>query len=207
MLRRRLAEVRLTYFDLAGMGEPIRLSLAMSGMPFTDERLSFEQFGALKPTLKFGQLPCLTANGDQYFQARRGPHGSELKPATGARFVAPMQPPPQRAPPRPPLPLPAAASELAPQHTAERHPRSPSAPDPYPACTPPSPYLLHPAYTPPSPHLLPTLNPPPHLLPTCTPPAPRPQQTNAILPYVAAAFDASGSLYHHHNQHCHCHSH
>jgi glutathione S-transferase len=68
MLRRRLARVRVTYFDIYGLGEPIRLALALADMPFTDERLTREQFAEVKPQLRFGQVPCLTVNGDEYFQ-------------------------------------------------------------------------------------------------------------------------------------------
>ena len=69
IVRRKLGHVRLTYFNIAGLGEPLRLSLALAQMPFIDERLSREQFMQLKPKLRFGQVPCLTVNGDEYFQS------------------------------------------------------------------------------------------------------------------------------------------
>lgn len=69
MLRRRLARVRLTYFDINGLGEPIRLALVLADMSFTDERLTREQFADVKSQLRFGQVPCLTVNGDEYFQS------------------------------------------------------------------------------------------------------------------------------------------
>jgi len=69
MIRRRLARVRLTYFDIPGLGEPIRLTLALAGVPFTDERLTREQFQAAKPTLRFGQVPYLTVNDHEFVQS------------------------------------------------------------------------------------------------------------------------------------------
>eukprot|EP00962_Isochrysis_galbana_P022835 scaffold6852_cov134-Isochrysis_galbana.AAC.1 len=38
-------------------------------MSFTDERLTREQFADVKSQLRFGQVPCLTVNGDEYFQS------------------------------------------------------------------------------------------------------------------------------------------
>lgn len=37
-LRRRTSTVRLTYFNIAGLGEPIRYVLALAGVPFDDYR-------------------------------------------------------------------------------------------------------------------------------------------------------------------------
>jgi len=52
---------KLTYFDLnGGRGESIRLALHYGGIPFTDERLTHEEFGKVKDKLPFGQLPVLT---------------------------------------------------------------------------------------------------------------------------------------------------
>lgn len=39
---------RLTYFNLAGRAEPLRLLLAVSGASWTEERLSFPEWGARK---------------------------------------------------------------------------------------------------------------------------------------------------------------
>jgi glutathione S-transferase len=48
---------KLTYFDGRGRAEIIRLILVTADVPFTDNRITFEEFGKLKPTLPFGQLP------------------------------------------------------------------------------------------------------------------------------------------------------
>lgn len=54
----------LTYFDFSGSrGEECRLALHLAGVPFTDERLTREQFAARKASLPFGALPVLTVEG------------------------------------------------------------------------------------------------------------------------------------------------
>ena len=69
-LRRKTATVRLQYFNIKGLGEPIRLILSLAGVPFEDYRFADrDEFLALKPKLKFGQVPCLTVNGTELFQS------------------------------------------------------------------------------------------------------------------------------------------
>ena len=54
--RRCTCKVKLTYFNIPGLGEPIRLVLALSGVPFEDYRFADrDEFLALKPKLRFGQ--------------------------------------------------------------------------------------------------------------------------------------------------------
>ena len=68
--RRRFSKVALQYFNIKGLGEPIRYVLALSGVPFEDNRFeSREEFIALKPSLRFGQVPCLTIDGVEFFQS------------------------------------------------------------------------------------------------------------------------------------------
>ncbi|KAJ3065705.1 hypothetical protein HDU98_010906 [Podochytrium sp. JEL0797] len=55
--------LKLTYFNFKARAEPIRLALAISKIPFTDDRIQREQWPALKPTLPFHQLPVLTVDG------------------------------------------------------------------------------------------------------------------------------------------------
>ncbi|KAI8893355.1 glutathione S-transferase [Globomyces pollinis-pini] len=59
-----MPNLKLTYFNIKARGEPIRLALAVQGIPFEDERLSGEQFGQLKASggLPFDQLPVLTVD-------------------------------------------------------------------------------------------------------------------------------------------------
>lgn len=51
--------LKLTYFNIAGRAEPIRLALHMGGIEFEDERISPEEFRRRKPELPSGQLPIL----------------------------------------------------------------------------------------------------------------------------------------------------
>eukprot|EP00343_Euplotes_focardii_P007490 CAMPEP_0205818434 /NCGR_PEP_ID=MMETSP0206-20130828/345_1 /ASSEMBLY_ACC=CAM_ASM_000279 /TAXON_ID=36767 /ORGANISM="Euplotes focardii, Strain TN1" /LENGTH=230 /DNA_ID=CAMNT_0053110793 /DNA_START=31 /DNA_END=723 /DNA_ORIENTATION=+ len=55
-----LENCKLTYFDLAGRGESIRLALTAAKIKFTDERVAFKDWPALKPSTPWGQLPVLT---------------------------------------------------------------------------------------------------------------------------------------------------
>ena len=56
-VRRKVCRVKLLYFDIPGLGEPIRYALAVAGVPFEDFRFaSREDFIALKPSLRFGQV-------------------------------------------------------------------------------------------------------------------------------------------------------
>ncbi len=45
---------KLTYFDARGRGELTRLIFAAAGVPFIDDRISFEQWGAMKGSTPFG---------------------------------------------------------------------------------------------------------------------------------------------------------
>jgi len=77
-LRRATSAVKLTYFNIDGLGEPIRLTLACAGVAFEDYRFANrDEFMALKPSLRFGQVPCLTADGAEIVQS-----------AAAMRFVA-----------------------------------------------------------------------------------------------------------------------
>jgi len=68
--RRLTNQVKLTYFDIDGLGEPIRYVLAISQVPFEDFRFAKrEDFIAVKPKLRFGQVPCLEVEGEEYFQS------------------------------------------------------------------------------------------------------------------------------------------
>ena len=63
-------KVTLKYFDIKGLGEPIRYVLSIAGVPFEDSRFaSRDEFLALKPSLRFGQVPCLIVDGKEYFQS------------------------------------------------------------------------------------------------------------------------------------------
>jgi hypothetical protein len=51
----------LTYFDVAGRAEMIRIALHHAGVEFVDNRLSFAEFGAAKAAGKYPLgVPILT---------------------------------------------------------------------------------------------------------------------------------------------------
>eukprot|EP00834_Sanchytrium_tribonematis_P003641 NODE_147_length_15617_cov_0.576750.p13 type:complete len:220 gc:universal NODE_147_length_15617_cov_0.576750:13753-14412(+) len=53
-------KLKLTYFDMRGRAESIRLSLEIANIPFEDHRLKREDWPAFKPNTPFGQVPILT---------------------------------------------------------------------------------------------------------------------------------------------------
>lgn len=59
-----MAKYKLTYFDFPGSrGEECRLAFHLAGVPFDDERINREQWGALKPNTPYGSIPVLTVEG------------------------------------------------------------------------------------------------------------------------------------------------
>lgn len=54
---------KLTYFDVRGRAEVIRLLLKETGTAYTEHRVSLEEWPTLKSTLAFGQLPLYEENG------------------------------------------------------------------------------------------------------------------------------------------------
>ncbi|DBA01377.1 TPA: hypothetical protein N0F65_007274 [Lagenidium giganteum] len=64
-----MPQLKLTYFDHTGRAEPSRLIMAAASIPFEDERLTHEQFAALKPPLPLGQVPVLQVDGKTYSQS------------------------------------------------------------------------------------------------------------------------------------------
>jgi glutathione S-transferase len=61
---------KLTYFDFdGGRGESVRIALHAAGIEFEDERLSFEEFGEMRHTLRFSSLPALEIDGNPVTQS------------------------------------------------------------------------------------------------------------------------------------------
>jgi len=56
--------IKLTYFDIEGAGEPVRLALTLAGIPFEDDRIKFPDWPAIKPTTPYGQVPLLYVGAD-----------------------------------------------------------------------------------------------------------------------------------------------
>lgn len=61
----------LTYLDIAGIAEPIRLALTIGEIPFEDRRVSYAQIAELRAAGKLpsGQVPTLEIDGVLYGQS------------------------------------------------------------------------------------------------------------------------------------------
>lgn len=59
------SSLKLTYFDIEGVAEPIRLALLLANVPFEDVRVTFPEWPALKAKTPYGQLPILQIDGDE----------------------------------------------------------------------------------------------------------------------------------------------
>merc|ERR1711862_266230 len=73
-LRKMAPKIKLTYFNLRGRAEPVRLLLAYGGLEYEDCRLvpGFEDpkpWMALKPKTPYGGLPLLEWNGETIAQS------------------------------------------------------------------------------------------------------------------------------------------
>ena len=64
-----MADIKLTYFAGRGRAEISRLILSYAGVKFTDERVTGEQFGAMKSSLPWGQVPVLAYHGHTLCQS------------------------------------------------------------------------------------------------------------------------------------------
>merc|ERR1711892_26647 len=64
-----MSEIKLTYFNIQARAETARLILAHAGVRYTDQRLTFPEFGSVKPNLPYGQLPILKYNGELLCQS------------------------------------------------------------------------------------------------------------------------------------------
>ncbi|KAH7478975.1 hypothetical protein KRP22_010973 [Phytophthora ramorum] len=61
--------IKLTYFNFTGRAEAARLAFYLGGVPFEDNRMSRDQFSALKTSLPLGQLPVLEVDGEVFTQS------------------------------------------------------------------------------------------------------------------------------------------
>jgi prostaglandin-H2 D-isomerase / glutathione transferase len=52
--------LKLSYFNIEGAAEHVRLALLLSRTPFEDHRISWTEWPAMKPTTPNGQLPIMT---------------------------------------------------------------------------------------------------------------------------------------------------
>ena len=53
-------KIKLTYFDIEGVAEPVRLAFALAGVGFEDDRIRFPEWADLKPKTPHGTLPIMT---------------------------------------------------------------------------------------------------------------------------------------------------
>jgi glutathione S-transferase len=65
-----MPQLRLTYFNVPGRAEPIRVALRLGGVAFDDHRLDFPAFGAAKAAgeLPLGSVPMLEVDGEKIVQ-------------------------------------------------------------------------------------------------------------------------------------------
>eukprot|EP01063_Lacrimia_lanifica_P028629 TRINITY_DN4214_c0_g1_i1.p1 TRINITY_DN4214_c0_g1~~TRINITY_DN4214_c0_g1_i1.p1 ORF type:complete len:497 (+),score=205.89 TRINITY_DN4214_c0_g1_i1:82-1491(+) len=61
--------LKLTYFNIQGLAEQVRLACAVTGTEFEDVRVKFEDWPAMKPNTKYGQLPILNVDGKEVAQS------------------------------------------------------------------------------------------------------------------------------------------
>jgi len=61
--------IKLTYFGIEAAAEKVRLAFIMSGTEFEDKRVTFEEWGALKESTPYGQLPILEVDGKVWTQS------------------------------------------------------------------------------------------------------------------------------------------
>jgi glutathione S-transferase len=55
--------IKLTYFNIQGVAEKVRLALVLAGIPFEDVRVSNAEWGAMKLSTPYGQLPLMEIDG------------------------------------------------------------------------------------------------------------------------------------------------
>jgi glutathione S-transferase len=77
-------KLKITYFDIEGVVEPVRIALALSGIEYEDHRIGFPEWAAIKPTTPYGTLPLMYVGGDD--EKPRTQSGAML------RYVATLNP-------------------------------------------------------------------------------------------------------------------
>ena len=58
-----MAQYKLTYFDMGGRAEPVRIAFHAAGIDFEDVRASFPEFMEMRESLRFNCLPTLEIDG------------------------------------------------------------------------------------------------------------------------------------------------
>ena len=57
--------LKLEYFDIEGVAEPVRIALFLADVPFDNVTIPFGDWPAKKPTTKYGQVPEMTLPNGQ----------------------------------------------------------------------------------------------------------------------------------------------
>jgi glutathione S-transferase len=60
---------KLTYYNIEGRGEVARLCFGKGGIDFEDNRISFPDWPAVKPTMPYGKMPVLEIEGHTLTQS------------------------------------------------------------------------------------------------------------------------------------------
>jgi glutathione S-transferase len=63
-----MSDLKLYYFPIRGLGEYVRLLLIDNGVKFENEKIGFDKWPTLKPTMQFGQMPALKDGDFQLVQ-------------------------------------------------------------------------------------------------------------------------------------------
>ena len=66
------SSIKLSYFDIEGVAEPVRLALTLAGIDFEDIRIKFPDWPELKAKTPYGQLPILELNGNGKLHTQSG---------------------------------------------------------------------------------------------------------------------------------------
>ena len=75
-------KVKLSYFDIEGTAEPVRLAFILAGIPFEDDRIKFTQWPEFKKTTPYGQVPVLQGRSTSVCPSslvRRGDRTREMQ--------------------------------------------------------------------------------------------------------------------------------
>jgi len=64
-----MPQYKLTYFNMMGRAEPVRLIFAQAGQEYEDNRVTGDAWAAFKPTTPFGQVPVLEVDGKMLSQS------------------------------------------------------------------------------------------------------------------------------------------
>lgn len=60
---------KLTYFDMGGRAEPVRICFHAAGIEFEDKRISFQDFMQMRESLRFNCVPTLEIDGQTVTQS------------------------------------------------------------------------------------------------------------------------------------------